>query len=220
MSAGIRILRHLYDFVLPAPPVCAFCQAKKTDLEAECENCKNERERLRCRTMKDGAYACFYYDGIVKDMVHRYKYQRNEFLCEAIADEIAERIGKNGITADYITFIPLHRSKRRKRGFDQAKAVADTLAELTGIPAVRLLVRVRRTKTQASLSPERRKQNVKNAFRVHNCGVKYKDSVIILIDDVYTTGATMAAAREALEKGGIKSVTPITFAVSTFGTDV
>ncbi len=220
MTAAGFILRQLYAFLLPSPPVCGFCGARKAHEEDECGNCIEERERLVCSTQKDGAYACYYYDSIIKDFIHRFKYGRQEFLCEEIAREMEKLISRNQIKADYITYIPLHRSKRRRRGFDQARAVADALEVLTGIPAVSLLVRTKRTQTQAQLSPEMRKQNVKNAFKSKIDDKKYQENVIILLDDVYTTGATMQAARETLAESGIKTIIPMTLAVSTYGTDV
>ena len=214
------MLRQLYSFLLPAPPVCAFCGTPMTDEDEACHVCAAERERLRFGKQKNGAYACYYYDGPIKDLVRRFKYSRQEFLSEDIAKEIAGLMVADGIQADYVTYVPLHRSKKRRRGFDQAQAVADALELETGIPAKSMLVRTRRTKTQANLSPEMRKQNVKNAFKLQIDDKKYADNVIILLDDVYTTGATMQAAHEALAESGVKRIIPITFAVSTYGADV
>ena len=84
MTAAGFILRQLYAFLLPSPPVCGFCGARKAHEEDECGNCIEERERLVCSTQKDGAYACYYYDSIIKDFIHRLSTDARNFYAKRL----------------------------------------------------------------------------------------------------------------------------------------
>ena len=106
--------------------------------------------------------------------------------------------------------IPLGARRLRQRGFNQAARLADELGALRSLPVGRsLLIRSRDTKTQTKLTPEQRTKNVEGAFSASNtCAGKR----VILVDDVFTTGATLAAAAAALEKAGSGVVGAVTFA--------
>lgn len=106
--------------------------------------------------------------------------------------------------------IPLARKRLRERGYNQSEVLARALARQWRIPVLReLLVRTRETPTQTALTPETRLANVAGAFGVATRPVS---SVLILVDDVFTTGATLAEAARALEEAGATMVYGITFA--------
>lgn len=204
----------LYDFVFPPLPICRYCGQRKADPNSECEACRAEWEAQKVAGKQKKPYACFYYDGVVKKAVWQYKYSRQEELAEMMAERIAEMLKAQNVKADYVSYVPLHKSKRKKRGFDQTARLAQGVAAELNVEPVSLLKRVRRTKTQAKLTAENRKQNVKNAFVVDISIEPDKKSAIILLDDVYTTGATMAAAAEALKAAGYTNIIPTAFATS------
>lgn len=204
----------LYDFVYPPLPVCRFCGARKETAESECTACKAEWEALKVQGKQKKAFACYYYDGVVKTAVWQYKYSRNEDMADIMARRIAEVLESQKVKADYVSYVPLHRTKRKKRGFDQAGRLAQAVAAEMDLTPIRTLKRIRRTKTQAKLTAENRKQNVKNAFVCDINTKQDKKSAIILLDDVYTTGATMTAAAEALKSEGYKNIIPVTYATS------
>ncbi len=204
----------VYDFLFPPLPVCRFCGARKETAESECEACRDEWATLKVKGKQKKPYACFYYDGVVKKAIWEYKYSRIEDLADFMAERIAEMLKSQKVKADVVSFVPLHRTKRKKRGFDQMQKVAEAVAAEMGLPAARTLKRVKRTRTQAKLTAENRKQNVKNAFVCDKNTKVSKESVIILLDDVYTTGATMSAATEALKSAGYAKVIPAVFATS------
>jgi ComF family protein len=105
--------------------------------------------------------------------------------------------------------VPLAPGRLRRRGYNQAERLAASLSERTGRPLRRdLLARVRDTRTQTALPPEARQANVAGAFRK----VGVAEAHVVLVDDVFTTGATLAAAAAALLEGGAKSVGAVTFA--------
>jgi len=105
--------------------------------------------------------------------------------------------------------VPLARERLRRRGYNQAERLASALSDRTGLPIRRdLLARVRDTRTQTALAPEARQANVAGAFMK----VGVAEARVVLVDDVFTTGATLAAAAAALLEGGAKSVGAVTFA--------
>jgi len=104
--------------------------------------------------------------------------------------------------------VPLHGSRRRERGFNQA---AD-LARHLGLPVVHALARVRRTATQTDLPAAQRHRNVRGAFAATAAAVAIADAVVILVDDVSTTGATLTACARTLKDAGAAEVRALTAA--------
>ncbi len=104
--------------------------------------------------------------------------------------------------------VPLHASRRRHRGFNQS----DDLARHLGVPVVHALRRVRATATQADLPAARRHQNVRDAFAVTRDAAALAGSIVLLVDDVSTTGATLEACARALKAAGVSEVRAVTAA--------
>ena len=129
---------------------------------------------------------------------------------------MAEFLGSfiRNIGAEGIVPIPLHKSRRRIRGYNQAELLAGALGKRVGIPVYpRMLIRVRNTKPQKTLNPEERQNNLKRAFNMGQNDVKLK--VIIIIDDIYTTGTTIDEAARVLKEAGAEKVYFITLACGT-----
>ena len=113
---------------------------------------------------------------------------------------------------DAIIPVPLHPKKKRKRGFNQAQVIAKYLAELLGIePMEKRLVKTRNVPPQTSLELDDRKKNVLGAFRVVN-GEEIEEKVILLVDDVYTTGATIRECSHTLRGAAVEEVRAVTLA--------
>jgi len=104
--------------------------------------------------------------------------------------------------------VPLHSSRRRHRGFNQA---ADLAAHLP-LPRIVALARTRATPTQTGLPAARRHGNVRDAFRVTRAGRRLAGAIVVLVDDVSTTGATLEACARALKAAGVKEVRALTAA--------
>jgi ComF family protein len=140
-----------------------------------------------------------------------------------IADDLATAMTKLQSRADGASVlipIPLAKKRLRERGYNQSEVLARALARQWRIPVlVDLLARTRETPTQTALTPETRLANVAGAFGVRNakCGTRnsafrLSNSELILVDDVFTTGATLAEAARALEQAGATRVMGVTFA--------
>lgn len=140
--------------------------------------------------------------------VHALKYEGRR----SIARRLAELMRAHGSVVlagvDGVVPVPLHRSRLRSRGFNQA---AD-LARHLGPPVVHVLTRARATLPQADLPSGRRHANVRDAFAVRRAMRAWQGATLALVDDVYTTGATLEACGRALLQSGAEEVRAITAA--------
>lgn len=155
------------------------------------------------------------YEGVVKEIILNFKYRGFEVLARDLGDFIVRNLGReedlwSGLEA--IVPVPLHPAKERKRGFNQARLLARELAQRTGIPLVnKRLVKVRATPAQTSLEARDRGINLKGAFLVKKAaGLSGK--IVLLVDDVCTTGSTLRECSRALRRAGVKEVRAVTVA--------
>ena len=148
------------------------------------------------------------YDGSLRAIVHAFKYDGRRSLAAPLAGLMRARGAAVLAGADAAVPVPLHASRRRERGFDQA---AD-LARHIGLPVVHALGRVRPTAVQASLPGGRRHANVRDAFAPTSGAIRLRGCVVVLVDDVSTTGATLEACARALGGAGVREIRALTAA--------
>jgi ComF family protein len=148
------------------------------------------------------------YDGALRAVVHALKYDHRRSLARPLALRMLERGSDVLSGADAVVPVPLHRSRRRERGFNQAADLAKHLG-LRVVPALR---RIRATAPQVSLAAGRRHGNVRGAFAATPAAASLRGQTIVLIDDVSTTGATLDACAEALQAAGVREVRALTAA--------
>jgi ComF family protein len=141
------------------------------------------------------------------------KYDGRRSLARPLAQHMTDRGTEVLHGADCVIPVPLHRSRQRQRGFNQA---AD-LARWMGPPVVFALRRTRATAPQAALPAGQRHRNVRRAFRVTRAGRRLAGAVVVLVDDVSTTGATLTACAEALKAEGVAEVRALTAARAVLG---
>jgi ComF family protein len=187
------------------PPFCGRCGLPfEGDITTafECSNCR-EME-LYFSSARSAVVA----KTIVLEIIHRFKYQRQlwfePFLADLLLREALPVL--RGQKWDFIAPVPLHSVKEREREFNQAGLLARHLSIATKIPLNNhLLRRVSPTMTQTRLTRQQRSENMRGAFAVRN-GVKLDGEKIILLDDVFTTGATTSACAKALKAAGAGDV--------------
>jgi ComF family protein len=163
---------------------------------------------------------CTAFRGVARDALHRLKYQGEQRLAEPMGAAIARRWSRVGIGAEVMTHVPVHASRRRRRGYDQAERIGRAAAAHLGMPFDSLLERRRETIAQFDLDRADRATNVAGAFRIRPTIMSvpgaYERMVrgrwVLLIDDVTTTGATLAECAVALEAAGAAAVSAITLA--------
>ncbi len=177
-----------------------------------CPICRARQARNIKICHKDTSYklaAAARYDGQVKEWIHTLKYQKRSGALQPIADLLANYLSKLDFNFSGYTVvpIPMFPKKERKRGFNQAKLIAEKTAGLLNLPLLdNALVKIRDTKAQAELEDyKNRTENIAGCFAVSNPNL-VANKKIILIDDVFTSGATMNEAVRVLRSNGAKRV--------------
>lgn len=156
------------------------------------------------------------FDDIVRDLVHSLKYRDRLDLVPMMARWMARAGAEALAEADLVLPVPLHRRRLFRRRFNQSAELARHIARAVNIAyAPGLLVRVKNTARQVGLGRKGRTRNVEGAFRVTDAGrLALAGKRVVLIDDVYTTGATVGAASRALRRAGAADITVLTFAMA------
>lgn len=159
------------------------------------------------------------HDGIVRDLVHGLKYRDRTDLAPMMGEWMIRASDGAVAAADMIVPVPLHAFRLWRRKFNQAAELARVIAGHAGKPyRPDVLRRIKRTSRQVGLGARAREENVRGAFVVpESGGPGLSGKRIILVDDVYTTGATVSAATRALKRAGAGDVTVLTFARAISG---
>jgi ComF family protein len=156
---------------------------------------------------------CAPFHGVTRDALHAIKYGGEQRLAEPLGRAVARRWRAVGVGADLVTNVPVHADRARARGYDQAELIARQAARALGLPYARLLQRSRATIAQFDLDRRDRARNVRGAFAVRSGELDLvRDRWVLLIDDVVTTGSTLAACATALYDAGALGVSAVTVA--------
>lgn len=150
----------------------------------------------------DRVHAAWLYDERLAAVVHAFKFEGRVRLADRLAPAIADSVARSGFRPELVVAVPLHATRRRERGHDQAERLARAVARASGVPYVPGVVeRARATRPQTTLGPEARRRNLAGAFRVlEPAWVAGRRTLVV--DDVLTTGATLAEASAALRAAG------------------
>ncbi|PZV18684.1 MAG: ComF family protein [Leptolyngbya sp.] len=201
-------LNKLLGLFLESP--CPLCQ--RSQAQALCFSCQRQVQRCRCESADAGqveplpVFAWGQYNGALKRAIAALKYEGNPHLAEILGTWMAESWrSANPFTDGIVVPIPMHSSKKRQRGFNQAELLAQHFCHITQLPiAVNGLKRDRATEAQFKLSSAEREQNLSAAFSVGKPFLqKLPSRPVWLLDDIYTTGATAVSAAETLRQHGI-----------------
>lgn len=219
------MIERFLNFIFP--PKCILCgQVLSPDTYiCICAVCMNDLIFDSCKFTKivdknirynyiDGILSLCLYEGKIKKSLYRYKFNNKAQYFRTYGRLLSERL-KNTVEFNYIDMIiavPLHKNREKERGYNQAKLISKIISKETGIPdRSYVLSRVRDTGAQRLLSGNERQSNVLNAFEVTK-PQEVKDRVILLVDDILTTGNTMNECSKALKKHGAKKVYGIVIA--------
>jgi ComF family protein len=193
------------------PPFCNKC-GKPLEVNLDPENiCVDCRSR---RYWFDRAWASASYEGILRECIHFLKYNHRMSLVGLLSKiliNFADRY-MNIEQFDYIMPVPLHRTKLREREFNQSYLLASPFASrFNKILLSKQVYRVKYTLAQSELTSVQRRENIRDAFRIRNSeSVRNRD--ILIIDDVFTTGATVDECASLLKKNGARHIEVLTLA--------
>ena len=212
-------LEWLLDLLYP--PKCVFCRKPVPDSRMLCPACEGKWKRRDGVTVRKEiphlalCLSPLYYTGAVRKSLQRYKFHGAAAYYRVYAELMAECLQGQESGWDRVTWVPLSRSRLRMRGYDQAKLLAEETARLLGLPCERLLIKIRNNPAQSRAGNARERfENVKGVYRC--TGVTAGES-ILLIDDIVTTGATLASAAGELESAGAGKITGLTAAATPPG---
>jgi competence protein ComFC len=219
------------------PPKCLLCgellPLEKAEREL-CTRCKEEMpwitqlicvqcgrpllsgEEMRCERCRQSAFvfdraiSVFIYEEIHQS-IKRFKFRECKHdavgLGKIMANYLKTFYADLLEETDYLIAVPMHHKKQQKRGFNQSILLAKEIEKHTGIPCVEdCLVRTRNTVPQSKLTPTQRRVNIQNAFLLKD-KEKLQEKNIVLVDDIFTTGATVNECTTILYQGGAKKVT-------------
>ena len=156
---------------------------------------------------------CGTYSGPVRATLHAFKYRAERRLCEPLAEALAARWRVAGRGGDLLTWVPVHASRQRERGFDQAQELALAMARLSDLPVAACLQRTQRTTAQHALGQAERAANTAAAFVAGPGAVERVDGRwVVIVDDIVTTGATLAGCARALLDAGAAAVSAVAVA--------
>jgi ComF family protein len=175
---------------------------------------KDESARDECGVCRRRKY-CFdkvvplgVYEGAVRQAVLRMKRAENDYLARAMAELYWRRRGAElaALKPDVVIPVPMYWRRRMNRGVNSPETLAAKVSRCLGVPFERrMLIRCRRTRPQAELSPSKRIENVRGAFRLEG-GYDIKGIRVLVVDDIMTTGATCSEIAKVLRAAGAESV--------------
>ena len=199
------------------PRRCVFCRRLTRGEDRICPLCARslpETKTAACQHFPQLEKCCsplFYVDDVRSSLL-RYKFGGASFYADVYGEYLLKCIDENAISCDSITWVPLSRRRLRRRGYDQARLLAESLAERSGHPCQMLLRKVRNNPAQSRTgSAEKRKKNVQGVYEALD-GIELKGKRILLVDDIVTTGATLSECARVLKAAGAAQVRAVTLA--------
>lgn len=216
-------LMDLFDLIFPkkclgcgraGKYICERCLKAAEKAYLVCPVCKNfsvsgaTHSYCNSKTSLDGVVAIFRYEGIIKKAVKRIKYNFNFDIASELANLVSPEI--RGFAGFVVVPIPIHSSRQRWRGFNQAQILGQSIAKNLGLEYQKdLLTKVKKTPQQVGLHRSERLRSIRGVFAVN---AKTVPENILLFDDVWTTGATLNEAAKVLKKAGAKTIWGLTIA--------
>jgi ComF family protein len=197
---------------LNTPPFCSVCGRHLENFKTHKNICP---QCLRLSFNFDRAFAPCSYEGVVKELIHEFKYKGKIRLAKSLSSLMIDFIREYSLPMEYIDNIlpvPLSNAKLREREFNQAAVLSRQISSAFAKDTLeRALIRHRHTKSQTDLEEDGRRKNIRGSFKVVE-PLAVKNKILLLIDDVLTTGATSSEAAGTLKEAGANIVFVLTLA--------
>lgn len=201
------------------PPRCLFCRKLlRSEERFICVACQKDGR------VKAGVYgakaefirfgvAPFLYQDAAADAVRDLKFDNQRWIVRPAAVFMRDALAAKEAEFDLVTWVPLYKGDKRRRGYDQSELLAGHLARLMGLPIVRTLEKAHKTAKQSTLAEEQRRANVIGVYRA--CRPEdFRGKRILLVDDVITTGSTVSEAARVLLTAGAEEVSAVSLAAA------
>lgn len=179
--------------------ICAHCGRETVAATEYCSTCS---ETL---TAIDRGRSVFTYKEQIAALISGMKYHNKRYLIDYFAEKLSFLYLQNYFNADYITYVPMTKKARNKRGYNQSELLAKGVSQRTGVELKQVVEKVKETKRQAKLNKAQRLKNLQGAFRVINKS-EVKEKTVVIVDDVSTTGTTAQLIASLLKNVGAKRV--------------
>ena len=208
------------------PPKCPFCWKILDRADARCEKCADKLSYTTDGGRQSGesfavCVSPFYFDGVIRDSIHRYKFGGAQLYAEVYGKVLADCIAKHvDVEYDIISWIPLSDRRLRERGYDQAFLLAQSTAKSLGVACVATLRKIKNVQAQSDITGKQaRSINIAGAYEAVN-PPQIAGKTILLIDDVITTGSTIDECANVLLSAGAKKIVCATLARTPHGMDM
>lgn len=212
----MKILKEIINIFYPQ--ICGFC-GEKINERYTCRKCLNIIEYYQEMVVipasvenkyYDKIFSALHYKGVFKSKMLSYKFHNTKYVGMAFAEILTGLIRKYNIDADIIIAVPISKERLRERGYNQSAVIAKKVSEFTKIKYKEdILIKNKNNLRQSELKLNERKENVKDAYSIKNIE-NIKNKKIILIDDIFTTGATLNECSKILKQNGARKVIAIT----------
>ncbi|MBO5142578.1 MAG: ComF family protein [Clostridia bacterium] len=213
------MFEKIMDIIFPRR--CGFCNVIINE-EYTCKKCKKKLEYICTKDIleevKDKYFdyfiSAYFYEDVIRIKILDFKFNNKKYLYKALSEELIYKIKSFTNFVDCVMFVPVSLKRYIERGYNQSKMIAKFVAENIDKPLMQFVfVKIKNNKKQSSLKIDDRIKNVKDVYKIiRKNAVKGKN--ILLIDDIYTTGATVNECSKILKQNGAKQVIVATVAKS------
>ncbi len=218
-----KFKEFILNLMYPKNIKCVFCdeELNQNEINKVCENCYEtipfvKNPCLRCKTNNYNfttAISVFVYENEIVKAVHGIKYGGKKHIIKPLTNFMLEKFATNNIFVDYVTNIPMYPTKEKERGYNQSFLFAKHFADKANLQHIELCEKIKDTTSQTSLNITERLQNIKDSFAFKpQFKNKIKDKTILIIDDVFTTGATSTELSKVLLSAGASKCYVLTLA--------
>lgn len=186
--------------------ICQYCGMPLKDESDYCNRCQySKHEFIKNRSP-------LVYDGDVKKMVYALKYNKKKYIAQTLGALMSDAFLKHNMSADIIVYVPMTQQEEKKRGFNQSELLALEVGKRLDLPVLPALVKIKSTSEQKGLKGKDRATNLEGAFAC--VFEQVKNRRILLIDDIFTTGATANECTKVLLKAKARDVSVLTAAIT------
>lgn len=206
-----NVFKGIIEVIYPIEEKCIICNTDSC--YGICNTCLNKIKAIPAKNQED-IISYGYYGGILKELILKFKYKSDFTAGNILGELLAKYIINNINYKNYvITYVPLSKKSKRKRGFNQCEYIAEYIGEKISIKCMEIIIKDKETKEQKLLNREERMLNLKDAFSIKS-KIDVKNMKIILIDDITTTGSTLKECCRILKKYGVNDIKLLTLAKS------